>query len=347
MQRDTGYIPAMTEVPRSRLGLGAIALASAAVLVAALLTAFRIAPAQDLATLLRIQGPRVLFGAGAGALLALAGGVRREVQGERPLRELEWLGASVGAAAGGFGLVLAMPGLPAFAAFAIGALLGGALLCGAARALDRPRRATNLGVLALLAVAILGAALAGTYARARRDAIAPLVAWLLGDLTGATLVASIVLLIAAGAVTALAVRAPVDRDPDRARNLAWLATGIGVGAAGPLAFVGSMVPRAVRWLAPSADAPGLLVASALAGAATVAAIDAVPRLLIGGYDFPFNVPASLLAIPIYLGWNRARLRREVGPAGWFDAFELAVIVVATIGATLLAVFLTRTVRALT
>ena len=77
------------------------------------------------------------------------------------------------------------------------------------------------------------------------------------------------------------------------------------------------------------------------------AIDAVPRLLVGGYDFPFNVPATLLAIPIYLGWNRARLRREVGPAGWFDAFELAAIAVATIGATLLAVFLTRTVRALT
>ena len=122
------------------------------------------------------------------------------------------------------------------------------------------------------------------------------------------------------------VRRP--RRPRATRTLAWIALGIGVGAAGPLAFVGSMVPRAVRWLAPGAAAPAALATTALAGGATVAAIDAVPRLLVGGYDFPFNVPAALLAIPIYLGWNRARLRREVGAGpAWFDALELVAIAV--------------------
>jgi iron complex transport system permease protein len=345
--RETRYIPAMTEVPRARPGLGAVAIASVAVLAGALLTAFRVAPAQDLTTLLAVQGPRVLFDAGAGALLALAGALRHASDGERPMRELEWLAGSVGAAAGGFGAVVAAPNAPVWIAFAVGAVAGGALLFAAARALDRPHRATNLGVLALIAVAIFAAALAGTYVRARHDAVAAIVTWLLGDLTGATGRAAAVLLAAAAAIVVLGARALARGDKSGARNLAWIATGVGVGAAGPLAFVGGMVPRAVRWLAPIATDAARLSVTALAGAATVAAIDAVPRLLVGGYDFPFNVPAALLAIPIYTGWNHARLRRELGPAGWYEPVELAAIAVATLVATALAVQLTAVVHSLT
>ena len=87
-----------------------------------------------------------------------------------------------------------------------------------------------------------------------------------------------------------------------------------MGAAGPLAFVGSFAPRCVRSLARGASPRALLPACAAAGAATVVAIDAVQRLLVGGYAFPFNVPAALLAIPIFLAWNRERLRELAGPA---------------------------------
>jgi hypothetical protein len=74
----------------------------------------------------------------------------------------------------------------------------------------------------------------------------------------------------------------------------------------------------------------------------------VPRLLVGGYDFPFNVPAALLAIPIYLGWNRARLRSVAGPAPlWLELLEIAAIVAATGAAIALAVELTTVVRAAT
>jgi iron complex transport system permease protein len=342
---------AMSDLPRARPGPGAVAIASGLVLAGAVLTAFRLTPAQDLATLLQVQGPRVLFGAGAGALLALAGALRASSGGEHALRELEWLGLSVGAAGGGFAAVAlgpALPALPVLGRFALGAIAGAALLFAAARFLDRPRRATNLGVLLLLAVAILAAALAGTYARARRDAVAPIVAWLLGDLTGATLASSLALLAAAIALVWFGTRALASGDRGHAATLAWIAAGIGIGAAGPLAFVGSMVPRAVRWLAPSASGGIALASAALAGAATVAAIDAVPRLLVGGYDFPFNIPAALLAIPIYCGWNRARLRREAGAAPkWFEVFELLVIGAATLAAAALAVQLTLVVRSAT
>jgi hypothetical protein len=134
----------------------------------------------------------------------------------------------------------------------------------------------------------------------------------------------------------------------RGAEAAWLALGLGAGAAGPLVFVGGFVPRAVRWLAPAARPRALLGASAAAGGATVAAIDAVPRLLVGGYDFPFAVPAALLAIPIFVGWNRARLRREAGPKGLaFEALELAAIALATLAGAALAAQLAAVIRVAT
>ena len=88
----------------------------------------------------------------------------------------------------------------------------------------------------------------------------------------------------------------------------------------------------------------MITASAAGGAAVVVAIDAVPRLLVGGYDFPFNVAGGMLAIPLFLGWNRSRLRREAGAAGrLFEALELGVIAVLTIGGAALAIVLARVI----
>lgn len=339
--RDEAAAPAILEPSR---GFVAILAASALVLVACLLAAFRVAFAADSATLAGVNGPRVLVGASVGSLLATAGALRQARGAERPLRELEWLAASVGAAAGGLWLAGRWSDAPPLLAFAIGAVPAALLLGRVARRLDRPRRATNFGVLLLLALTILGAALAGTYARARQDAVAPAVAWLLGDLTGATFQSGAVL---AGLAIAVAVAALRASDAGR-KCIEWIALGMGVGAAGPLAFVGSMVPRAVRALTRGGAASLQVVATAAAGAATVVAIDTVPRLLLGGYDFPFNVPAALLAIPIYLGWNRARLRRATGPApAWFEALELVAIVAATLAAAGLAYVLVSVVRSAT
>jgi ABC-type Fe3+-siderophore transport system permease subunit len=330
---------------RSGVWLGAIWLASGAVLAAVLLAGFRLGFASDVETLVRANGVRAAFAVGAGALLALAGALRQLGPGERPLRELAQLGAVAGAAGGGFAAAQLVPVAPALLPFALGAVLGGLAGWRAARALERPRRTANLGVLAFLGAAIAVAALAGTYARARRDAVAPLVAWLLGDLSRASAAAAVVLVAAAALGAALAPRALAR---GRGAEAAWLAFGLGAGAAGPLVFVGSFVPRTVRWLAPAARPAALLAASAVAGGATVAAIDAVPRLLVGGYDFPFAVPAALLAIPIFVGWNRARLRREVGAKhAAFEALELAAIALATLAGALLAAQLAAVIRVAT
>lgn len=326
------------------LGFAAVIAASVVVIGVALLAAFRVAFAADVPTLSSVNGPRIAVGTASGALLATAGLLRQARGAERPLRELEWLAASVGAAAGGFWLAERWTGAPALLAFAIGALPVACVASGITRSLDRPRRATNFGVLAVLALAILGAALAGTYARARRDAVAGVVTWLLGDLGGASFASGAALAGIAGVVLIAALRS----GPGARERIEWIALGVGVGAAGPLAFAGGMVPRAVRTLTAGATESSQLVATAAAGAATVVAIDAVPRLLLGGYDFPFNVPAALLAIPIYLGWNRARLRRTAGPAPvWFEVLEVATIVLATAVAAGLAYVLVSVVRSAT
>ncbi len=127
-------------------------------------------------------------------------------------------------------------------------------------------------------------------------------------------------------------------------GLALVALGLGTGAAGPLVFVGSLAPRCVRSLARGASSRALLPACMAAGAASVVAIDTVPRLLVGGYDFPFNVPAGLLAIPIFLGWNREQLRKLAGPAsGAFEIFEIALIAGMTLAGAALAYTLARVI----
>ncbi len=341
-----------------RTGAASVLVSSAAVVAAAVLASFRLGFADDVPTLLRVNGPRVLLGAAAGGALALGGALRlaaldlaaggRGAREARPLRDLEWLALATGAAGGGTLLAAGRTGAAAWAAFAVGAAGGAALLWRGVRALDRPKRWTNLGAAAALALLIGVAAVAGTYVRERRDAVSPVVAWLLGDLSGATFASGLAVLALALSILATAFGAAPGRGAERFRTLALLALGVGVGAAGPLAFIAGMPPRTVRRLARGASLPLVLAASAAAGGATVVAIDTVPRLLVGGYDLPFNVSAAMVAVPVYLGWNRVRLRREAGPAGApFETAELALLVLLTGVAVWLAATLAGVIRAAT
>lgn len=325
----------------TRVGLAFVWTASAAVLAAGLLASFRQPFAGDWATLLTANGPRVLFAAAAGGLLALSGALRLSAGPVRPWEELERLALATGAAGGGFVLAQGHRGTIALLLFALGAVLGALLFWTVVRALDRPQRWTNLAVAVVVAALAGTAAFPGSFARARTDFIAPAVAWLLGDLTGVSVTSGLVLL----AVLVALVAAASTSGPGRSTTLAWIAMGTAVGAAGPLAFVTLMVPLVVQALSPGASPRAVWLASAAAGAATVVAVDAVPRLLVGGYDFAWNVPATLLAIPGFLTWNRVRLRREAGHTGLtFEILEVTLIAGLTLGATWLAVYLTRLVR---
>jgi iron complex transport system permease protein len=318
------------------------------VIAATALSSFRLGFAEDLATLLTANGPRLLLGAAVGMAFALSGALREAAGDSRPWREIEMLAISTGGAGGGFLLTWGRAGGSALALFAVGAVLGAMLVWLPVRALARPRRWTNVALAPALLLMAGIAALAGTYSRARQDLVAPMVAWLLGSLDRATWGSGLAVLVLGAVLLVAALRAIATEDRERLSTLALLAFGLGVGAAGPLAFVGSMVPLAVRAITRGASPRALLAASVAAGAATVVAVDAVPRLLVGGYDFPWNLAAAVLAIPGFLTWNRARLRREAGPAGLaFEISEIALIAALTFAAVSHAFVLARVIRALT
>jgi hypothetical protein len=133
----------------------------------------------------------------------------------------------------------------------------------------------------------------------------------------------------------------------RARWAGWavVAFGLGLGATGPLPFVAPFVARTVLRLAPDDSPRARIWATAGASAAAVVALDAVPRLLIGGYAFPFAVAAGMLAFPLFLGWNRVRLRALAGRRGrLLELGEVALIVLVTAYAATLAHQLTRVVH---
>lgn len=327
----------------------AILGASALVVALALAASFRM----ELGEGVSANAARGALAAAGGGLFALAGALRR-VRGaeEGPYFELALYGGSAGGAAGaalGVGLIASSATLGA----SLGALLVAALSVAAVRLIDRHARLSNLGAGLLLALFIVAAALAGSFGAEQAGLPSTFIAWLLGDFSTATAASAGVAMLVLVAFTIAALRVnPGARGESggdsRGARLAPLALGFGIGLVGVLGFVGSFVPRAVRALASDAPARVFLVSSVVAGGATVAAIDAVPRLLIGGYALPFAVSTGMLAVPIFLGWNRGRLRREVGPARVaIEVVEIVLIGLGTLVAASLAGFLTMIVRGAT
>jgi ABC-type Fe3+-siderophore transport system permease subunit len=325
----------------------ALWLASGLVLAAALLASFRQGFAADLETLLVANGARVLFGAAAGAAFALAGAVRLVEGRAHALDGLRFFAASAGAASGAYLGASGLLGAAAWLGASLGGVGGAAVGLGLARAADRASRAANLAAAGVLGMGVAAAALAGSYARERQDALGSVVAWLLGDLSGATAASGVGLAAVVFAAAALVIR-DLRRPGARAHAAAGLAWGVGLGAAGLLAFAASLVPRVVRGIVGAVPAPTFVATCAGAGAATVVAVDAVTRLLVGGYDFPFNVPAAMVAAPVFLVWNRSRLRALVGRRGFaFEAAEVTAVVAFVVLGTALAAFLASVIASAT
>lgn len=328
-------------------------VSSVLVAVAILLASFRQAFAADVPTMLAVNGPRVLFGAAVGGAFALSGALGR-LQGREPvLGGLGLFALSWGGAAGAFGAAQSVGvGAGAWLAAILGGAVGAGLAFTAVRAIDRPARWTNFAAAALIAAGVGAAALVGSYARARSDGIAAGIAWALGDLSGASmqsgaLLFAIVVVMAGLATRGLASAADTGETP-RVSALGTIALGLGLGAAGPLAFVAALVPMVVRTLSGPVSAPVFVATSTLAGAAAVVAVDGVPRLLVGGYDFPFNVPAAMVAAPVFLVWNRTRLRTVAGHNGRvFEVLEVAMIATLVLVGTALAAVLARVIASAT
>ncbi|MGW4272727.1 FecCD family ABC transporter permease [Streptomyces seoulensis] len=284
---------------------------------------------------LDVRGPRVLLGAVTGAGLAVVGTALQALV-RNPLAEPYLLGVSSGASLGAvavivFGVsVFGAVSLPA-AAFtgALGALV---LVYAAART---GGRLTSLRlILAGVAVASVLSALLNLLLLTADNGneARTVLAWTLGGLGGVSwralwlpglaLLLGIAVLMAqaphlnlllAGEEAAATLGLDVARFRARMFVLVSLVTGVLVAAAGPIGFVGLMLPHVVRLLV-GGDHRRVLPAAALGGAAFLVLADIAARTVAAPQEIPVGVLTALCGGPFFLWLMRRDARRSAGGA---------------------------------
>ncbi len=268
--------------------------------------------------------PRVLLALLVGGSLALAGATFQSLL-RNPLATPYTLGISSGATLAAF-LALRIP-IPAAvgllgeltvpAASLAGSLVATAIVMG----LAGRRGELPTTVLLLAGVSLnftFGAFILLLQYFADFTDTARMVRWLMGDLEGASYRLLAMLTVAAAPAWVLLARsgralnllalgrreaAALGVATDRAeRNgllgAAWL-TGLSVAAAGPVGFVGIIVPHALRLLGGS-DYRVLLPASLLGGGAFLVLCDAAARTLLAPVELPIGVLTACLGGPFFL-----------------------------------------------
>ncbi len=267
--------------------------------------------------------PRVLAAALVGSALALAGVVFQALL-RNPLASPDTLGVSAGASLGAMLAItldsdvslLGMSAVP-LASFA-GSI--GALLVVYGLSVVR-RRGTSTMVLLLGGVtltALLSAVMGFVQFMADFTQTFRNVRWMMGSLDVAAyppLVAALVPmavawagiatlprvldLISIGAESATARGVDVARTERVALVSASLATGAAVSLAGPVAFIGIVVPHLVRLLV-GADHRLVLPGSALFGATLLIACDVVARTAFAPLELPVGIVTAMIGGPVFL-----------------------------------------------
>ncbi|MBI4265331.1 MAG: iron ABC transporter permease [Acidobacteria bacterium] len=267
--------------------------------------------------------PRVLAGAVVGAALAAAGVVLQALL-RNPLATPFTLGVSAGSALGAILAIAA--GLAAtlgpFSPVPLASLAGAFVAATIVYALaTRPGRPISTSVLLLAGVSlnsvfsalILFVQYMADFAETYRT-----VRWLMGDLdvgSFAPILGALPLLAAAFAIFAtlpsslnllsVGAESAATRGVDvaRAQRLAFLSTSLATGAAvslaGPIGFVGIVVPHLVRLIA-GVDHRILLPAAALFGAAFLVACDLVARTVLAPVEIPVGIVTAMLGGPFFL-----------------------------------------------
>jgi len=311
------------------LFIGAARLSPAAVLTA--LTGGAAVEDVDRAVVLSLRLPRVLVAALAGGALAVAGTAFQALT-RNPLAEPAVLGVSSGAAFGvvlgqlfglGLGIVQAL-GLAAFA-FAGAFVAGGAVYLIASTAAGMPVHTLLLaGVIVGL---FFGSAITVLISLVDVDRLGAVIHWLLGNVAPIPPGPLLVFAALAGAGFALTL--------SQARRLNLLALGeeaaeqLGVDAlalkrrifagavllvssavafAGPIGFVGLIVPHCLRaMLGP--DNRVLIPSALLGGAAFLLAADTLARSIVAPAELAVGVITSFCGAPFFVYLLRARVDR--------------------------------------
>jgi iron complex transport system permease protein len=273
-----------------------------------------------------LRMPRAIIAACVGTSLSVAGALMQGVT-RNPLAEPGVLGLLVGASFAvvvGIGVfdIAGAGWIPLFAA--IGATGAAALVWGIA--LAAPGGATPLTlVLAGAAISAFLAAfvtlanildqqtfetlrvwLSGSLSRRATDVMYWSVPWMVIGLGIAFAIARRVTALSMGDDTATGLGV----DVVRLRTLALVSvvalTAASVAVAGPMGFVGLVIPHVVR-LFVGADYRRIIPISALTGAIYLLAIDIAARLLLGPTEIATGIVTAMLGAPFFIWLVRSRL----------------------------------------
>jgi iron complex transport system permease protein len=267
--------------------------------------------------------PRVLAAALVGAGLAVAGVVFQALL-RNPLASPDTLGVSAGAALGAviaitFEADFSLLGVSAVPIASFAGSLGALVIVYGLSAARRRGASTLVLLLAGVTLTALLSAVAA-FVRYLADFTETLrtVRWLMGSLDvgefvpiGAALVPSLVAcagfatlprvldLVSMGAESAAARGVDVPRAERVALVSASLATGAAVSLAGPVGFVGIVVPHLVRLMI-GADHRIVLPASALFGATFLIGCDLIARVAFAPAEVPVGIVTALVGGPFFL-----------------------------------------------
>ena len=267
--------------------------------------------------------PRVLAGALVGASLASSGVVFKALL-RNPLATPFTLGVSAGASLGAMlviilgGTLAVGPWSPVPAASLAGAGLAAAIVYALA---NGPRRVMSTTVLLLAGVtlnAFFSALIVFVQYLADFAEVARAARWLMGDLDVGgfdpiiaalplVVVASLIFMRLPAALNLMGVDpdSASSRGVDVASTQRWaffsasLATSAAVALAGPIGFIGIVVPHLVRLLV-GVDHRIVLPASALFGATFLVLCDLLSRTLLAPVEIPVGVVTAIIGGPFFL-----------------------------------------------
>jgi iron complex transport system permease protein len=267
--------------------------------------------------------PRVLAGALVGAALASAGVVFQALL-RNPLATPFTLGVSAGASLGAMlviilgGTMAVGPWSPVPAASLAGAGLAAAIVYALA---NGPRRAMSTTVLLLAGVtlnAFFSALILFVQYLADVAEVYRATRWLMGDLDVGgfdPILAALPLVIVAGVIFARLPAAlnlmgvgpdsAASRGVDVVSTQRWaffsasLATSAAVALAGPIGFIGIVVPHLVRLLV-GVDHRIVLPASALFGATFLVLCDLLSRTVLAPVEIPVGIVTAIIGGPFFL-----------------------------------------------
>jgi iron complex transport system permease protein len=326
---------------RAAWTVAALAVLAAVALLSVALGSRSVAPAQvwdalvnggtgnDATVIRTMRVPRTLIGIMVGAGLGLAGAVMQGLT-RNPIAEPGLLGISQGAALGVV-LAIAFAGVHTLAGYVWFAFVGaGAASVAVYVIAARGRDGASPVKLALAGAAVnaLLASLIAAVLTTRAATFHEFRFWQVGSLSGryAEVAGQVWPFLLAGLVLVAYVARGLDAlalGDDLAKGLgqnvaavrivggvgATVLTGVGVAAAGPIAFVGLAVPHMARAMV-GGDHRWLLPASALLGPVVLLVSDIAGRMIFPPGEAPAGVMTALVGVPFLV----ALVRRKGVPA---------------------------------